>query len=75
MTVIVRPSPDDRVESTYQVHLFRGVILANNAAHLLEERMQILLRRCGEDFAAMSPQVLPQKVEAIFDMRDAGFLR
>ena len=57
------------------VHLFRGAILANNTAHLLEERMQIFLRRYGEDLGATSPQVLLQKVEAIFDMRDAGFLR
>ena len=55
--------------------LFSGAIQANFATHLLQEGVHVLLGRCNQELAAVFTQVLPQEVEALFDMRDAGFLR
>ena len=75
MTVIVSPSPDDRVEYPYQVGLFRSAVSLDRTAHLFEEGVHVLLRWCRQNLPIMSPQVLPKEVEAVFDMRDAGLLR
>ena len=75
MAVIVRPAPNDRIEQTYQVLLFRGSIRTNRAAHLVQKGMHVLSGGRNQELAAILAQVLPKKVEAIFDMRDAGLLR
>ena len=75
MTVIVCPTEDDRVEQPYQVLLLRGAILMNHTTHLLQKGVHVLFGGCGQKPSAISARVLPQKVEALFYMRDAGFLR
>jgi len=47
----------------------------NFTAYLLQEGVHVLLGRCNQELAPMLTQVLAQEVEALFDMRDAGFLR
>jgi hypothetical protein len=75
MAVIVCPTTDDRVEQPDQILLFRGAIRANFTTHFIQERVHVPLGRCNQELAAILAQVLPQEVEALFDMRDAGFLR
>ena len=75
VTVIVGPATDDRVEQPDQILLLRGSILTNLITHLLQKGVHVLLGWCNQEFAAILSQVLPQEVEALFDMRDAGFLR
>ena len=74
MAVIVRPAPDDRVEQTYQVLLFHGSIRTNRFAYLLQKGVHVLSGGRNQELAAILAQVLPKEVEAVFDMRDAGFL-
>ena len=74
MAVIVRPAPNDRVEQTNQVLLFCGSIRTNRIAYLLQKGMHILSGGRNQELTAIIAQVLPKEVEAIFDMRDAGFL-
>src|SRR3984957_628510 len=75
MTVIVCPSADDRVEQPDQILLFRGAVRPNRTTYLFQEGVHVLLARCYRELAAILAQVLPQEVEALFDMRDAGLLR
>ncbi len=74
MAVIVRPASNDRVEQPYQVLLFHGSIRTNRFAHFLQKGMHSLSGGRNQELAAILAQVLPKEVEAIFDMRDAGFL-
>jgi len=75
MAVIVCPTTDDRVEPPDHLLLFRGSMRTNFTAYLLQEGVHVLLGRCNQELAPMLTQVLAQEVEALFDMRDAGFLR
>ena len=63
VTVIVHLSLDARVEPAYQVHLFRGVILANNATYLLEERMQIFFEGVVRTLPPCRRRFYPRKSE------------
>ena len=75
VTVIVCPALDDRIEQTYQILLLCGSIRSNRATHLFQEGVHVLFGGCNQELVAISPQVLPQEVEALFDMRDTGLLR
>lgn len=75
MTVIVCPTADDWVEQPDQILLLCGAIRANLTTHLFQEGAHVLLGGCNQELAAIFAQVLPQEVEALFDMRDAGLLR
>ena len=75
VAVIVRPTTDDRVEQSDQILLLRGSIQTNVPTHLFQEGVHVLFGGCNQELAAIFTQVLPQEVEALFDMRDAGFLR
>lgn len=75
MTVIVCPATDDRVEQPNQILLLQGSIRANLTPHLLQEGVHVLLGWSDQELVAISAQILSQEVEALFDMRDAGFLR
>lgn len=75
MTVIVYPATDDRVEQPYQILLFRGAIRTNRIAYLLQKSEHVLSGRRNQELAAIPTQVLPQEVEALFDMRGADLLR
>ena len=75
VAVIVRPTTDDRVEQSDQILLLRGAIRTNVPTHLFQEGVHVLLGGCNQELAAIFTQVLPQEVEALFDMRNAGFLR
>ena len=73
--MIVSPTSDNRIELTDQVFLFRGTIRANLTTYLFHEGVQVLLGGFNQELAAILAQVLPKEVEALFDMRDAGFSR
>jgi hypothetical protein len=60
---------------TFKTFLIYAAILTNHTTHLLQEGVHILLGRCNQELPVVLSHVLPQEVEAIFDMRDAGFLR
>ena len=75
VAMIVCPTPDDRVEQPDHILLFSGAIRANRVTYLFQEGVHVLLGRRNQELAAVLTQVLPQEVEALFDMRDAGFLR
>ena len=75
MAVIECPTADDRVEQPDHILLFSGAIRANRVTCLLQEGVHVLLGRRNQELATIFTQVLPQEVEALFDMRDAGFLR
>jgi hypothetical protein len=74
MTVIVCPTPDHRIEQPYQVLLLRSAILMNHITYLFQKSMHVFLGGCNQEFAVIFTQVLPQEVEPLVDMRDAGFL-
>ena len=50
--MMVRPSPDDRVQDVYQVLLLGGFVLSEDRLHLGFERLDVLLRRRDDDLAA-----------------------
>jgi hypothetical protein len=75
VAVIVCPTTDDRVEQPDQILLFRGAIRANLSRTFSKKACMFFLEGCNQELAAILTQVLPQEVEALFDMRDAGFLR
>ena len=74
MTVIVCPTPDHRIERPYQVLLLRSAILMNHITYFIQKSMHVLFGGCNQEFAVIFAQVLPQEVEPLVDMRDAGFL-
>ena len=74
MPMVVRPSPNDRVEQANQVLLTRGFIRTDDAPDFLQERVRVLLRRRDEQFAVELAEMLSEEVEPLVDMRDAGFL-
>ncbi len=75
MTVIVCPAAKDRVEQPYQALLVCAAILTNHTTYLLQKSVHVFSGGCNQELAVILAQVLPQEVEALFDMRDAGFLR
>src|SRR5580698_4886351 len=75
VTVIVSPTSDNRIKLPNQVLLFCGAIRANLTTYLFQEGVQVLLGGRNQELAAILAQVLSEEVEALFDMRDAGFLR
>src|SRR5665213_3255805 len=75
VAVIVSPTTDNRIELPDQMLLFRGTIRANLTTHLFQEGVQVLLGGFNQELAAILTQVLSKEIEALFDMRDAGFLR
>ena len=74
MPMVVRPSPNDRVEQANQVLLTRGFIRTDDAPDFLQERVRVLLRRRDEQFAVELAEMLSEEVEPLINMRDAGFL-
>jgi len=72
VAMIVCPTTDDRVEQPDHILLFSS---ANRVTYLFQEGVHVLLGRRNQELAAVLTQVVPQEVEALFDMRDAGFLR
>ena len=72
MSVIGRPSPDERVELLYQVSGGRLRVCLDDFSDFVQECFHILGRRFDDDLAVVASYVLPQKVKSFLDMRDAG---
>src|SRR6266487_1202146 len=72
--MIIRPTPNGRVELTNQHLLCRGRVRLDDRPDFLQEDMRVLLRRLDEQLAVVFAEVLSEEVEPFFDRRDAGFL-
>ena len=75
MTVIVCPTPDHRIERPYQVLLLRSAILMNHITYLSRKACMFFLEGViSRRLPLYLRKFLPQEVEPLVDMRDAGFL-
>ena len=74
MLMIVRPSPNDRVEQPNQLFLTGGFVRINDSTNFLQECVRILFRRSNEQFPVKFTEILSEEVEPLFYMRDAGLL-
>jgi len=74
VAMIVSPSPNNRVEQSYQIFLFGRTVPTDNRPNLFKEGVRVLLRRLDQELAAIFADVLAQEVESLFDVRDASFL-
>ena len=72
--VIVRPSPDHRIEDAYQVLLLGGFVLREYILNLGLERLDVFLRRRDNDLAVEAPHVLTEEIKPLRDMRHPRFL-
>lgn len=73
--MILRPAPDDGVESANHDFGLVAATFLDDGFHLFLERKPAGLRRSGEQFHLEFTEILTQKVEAILDPHDLGFLR
>jgi hypothetical protein len=75
MAMVVGPTPDHGVELGYQMG--RGCLLVglHDFPDLTQECLDILLGGFSEEFTRILPDMVAQKIKAVLDVRDAGFLR
>ena len=74
MSVILYPSPDDRVEQADQVFSFGLGVGLHHQSHFLHQVLDAFLGRFDEQFVAILAHILTEKVEPVFDMCDDRFL-
>ena len=72
--VIIGPAPNDGIEHTYQVFLRRAWVGVYAFPDFGQKRLRVFLRRGHEQCPVAAADVLTEKVEALGDMRDFGFL-
>src|SRR5450759_4787060 len=72
--VILRPALDDRIEQQYQVDGLRGVVVADDSSHLVQEVLNILLGRLDDQLALVLADILTQEIKSTLDMRDLCLL-
>ena len=73
--VIVGPSPDQGIEEPNQISRCCLRVGPNECSGFNQQRVDTLARGFHENRAMIVPDVLAEKVKAVRDMRDLGFLR
>src|ERR1035438_6717223 len=75
VSMIVRPSTDDRIEPNDQVRLCCRLVSLDYFPDLCQERLSILLGGRYQQFAAILPEVLAEEVESILNASHVSFFR
>ena len=69
--VVVRPSPDDRIQGTDNHRLWRGSQTREDVADLRAERFLALTRRLDQQFTVrVFANILTEKIKPILNLRD-----
>jgi hypothetical protein len=74
MLVIPCPTPNERVEQQDQMSRCGSLVLLHDLSDFFQERFHVLLGRFDDEFPVVLAYVLSKKVEAVFNLRDEGFL-
>jgi len=72
MAVIIRPSPNNRVEHTDQVFLTQSTAPVDRPAHFFQEATRVLPGGLDQQLAVPFAQGLTEEVEPLVDVGDAG---
>src|SRR5437660_10906587 len=75
MPVVIRPTPNDRIEPTDQVLLSRRFIPPDDAAHTAPNSILRVFRRHDEELAVIRAYIESEEVKPFRYMRDLRFLR
>src|SRR5258708_18681622 len=70
MSVIVRPSPYDRVQFEYQVSCCRLFVLIDDLSYFGQQCRYLLLRGFNQELSFVLADILSQQVEAFINVRD-----
>ena len=75
MAVIVGPAPDHRVELGYQIDRGGLLVRLHDFPDVPQECFDLLSGWFDKEFTSVLPDVLSQKIEAVLDVGNVGFLR
>lgn len=73
--VILRPALDNRIEQAYQVDGLRCLVFPDDAPHLVQEVLDVLLGRFDDQFVLVLADILTKEIKTTLDMRDLRLLR
>ena len=74
MSVIVGPSSNFRVELCYQMSGVCLLVILHDFSDLLQERFDVLVRGFDEEFPLVLAYILSEKIEAVLNVGDEGFV-
>jgi len=75
MTMIVCPSPNDRIKHPNQLSRRDLLIRLEHSSKFWQESLYALARRFDNQLPIVLPESLTEKVKSCFDMGDSGLLR
>src|SRR6266702_5475308 len=75
MLMIPCPSSNERVEQQDQVTSSGSLMVLDHFSDFFQKRFHVLFRRLDDELAVVLAYMLSEKVEALVDMRNKGFLR
>src|SRR4051812_5590066 len=74
MSVILCPAPNDGIELGDQDSCWHLLLRFDQRSDFPKKRLDVLARRLDQHLAVVLAYVLSEKIKAILDMRDGGFL-
>ena len=74
VTMVIGPTPNQRVELTNELHLAQSASFSNTLPHLGQKDFGVLFGGPDEQFFLEFADVLAEEVEPLREGRDAGFL-